>query len=482
MIFLGAVLLASCTLAQTWVRKSGYDGIAHGRHHPITFANETHGFLLTGGTWYDYETSTFLMYEEETDTWTDLTTDAAFPGVARSFAYGVALNEGNNPKAYLGLGINSGSGTYLTDWWEFDMQTHDWRRLAEFPGDGRRHPAMNPVDGMGEIHVGLGDGSGGNLKDVWCYNIANNQWTQMEDIPSIARHHPYYFGFGTQSYMGLGHSYEGIERDFFRYEHGAWHDEVHFASYDAEGTLVTTEARVAGTQFQMTVPDHGPIGLVLSGDGDDHSTMATGEFHVFYPGGQSKSGGGSYDRAQGYWRELPAHPGVSRWAPGGFVMRGTTRVYFTSGYDRYNQNLHNDLWMIDIASLLDPNWLAETAPPTTSTTTTTSTTSSTTTTTTTTTSPSTSEETSTAEPTYYAPDASLLDSMGKLLERGASAARFSKVGRRAGDILQDAKGKELHPRVNSAMRNIKRISKQQYTENKWNKLVTNYDAVRALGY
>jgi len=359
MIFLGAVL-ATCTLAQTWVQKTGYDGIADARHHPITFANETHGFLLTGGTWYDYETSTFLMYEEETDSWTDLTTDAAFPGVARSFAYGVALNEGNNPKAYLGLGINSGSGNYLTDWWEFDMQTHDWRRLAEFPGDGRRHPAMNPVDGMGEIHVGLGDGARGNLKDVWCYNIANNEWTQMADIPSIERHHPYYFGFGTQSYMGLGHSYDGIERDFFRYENGEWHAENDFASYDADGTLVTTEARVAGTQFQMTVPNHGPIGLVLSGDGDDHSTMATGEFHVFYPGGQSKAGEGSYDRAQGYWRELPAHPGVSRWAPGGFVMRGTTRVYFTSGYDRYNQNLHNDLWMIDIASLLDPDWLAAT--------------------------------------------------------------------------------------------------------------------------
>ena len=72
--------------------------------------------------------------------------------------------------------------------------------------------------------------------------------------------------------------------------------------------------------------------------------------------------------------------------------------------------------------------------------------------------------------------------MGKLLERDGSAARFPKVGRCAGAILQDAKAKGLHPKVDTAMQNIKRISKQQFTENRWNKMVSHYDAVRALGY
>ena len=72
--------------------------------------------------------------------------------------------------------------------------------------------------------------------------------------------------------------------------------------------------------------------------------------------------------------------------------------------------------------------------------------------------------------------------MGKLLDRGASVARFPKVGRRAGEILQNAKGHTLHPDVDSAIRNIKRISKQVYTDNRWNKMISNYEAVRHLGY
>merc|ERR1712232_1370944 len=51
------------------------------------------------------------------------------------------------------------------------------------------------------------------------------------------------------------------------------------------------------------------------------------------------------------WRQLPPHPGGSRWAPGSFVMRGTARAYFTSGYDRNTEVLHSDVWMIDLSPL-----------------------------------------------------------------------------------------------------------------------------------
>jgi hypothetical protein len=99
-------------------------------------------------------------------------------------------------------------------------------------------------------------------------------------------------------------------------------------------TVVTTEARVAGTQFTITMHNKS-LGFVLSGDGNDHRSMLTGEFHAFLP-------------AVGEWKELPAHPGQSRWAPGSFVLRGTTQVYFVGGYDRSIGILHNDMWKIDI--------------------------------------------------------------------------------------------------------------------------------------
>jgi len=86
------------------------------------------------------------------------------------------------------------------------------------------------------------------------------------------------------------------------------------------------------------------------------------------------------------------------------------------------------------------------------------------------------------ETTYDAPDERMMASMSRLLASGASEARFTKLGRRAGNILQQKKqGDVLHPDVKSAMQNIKRFSKQEYTENRWNKMENNYNKVEHHG-
>jgi len=356
--FVGLMALASgaaeTTTFLTWGPAAPFPG--EGRHHPIAFANETHGFLLTGSTASQPYTTDFYLYTEETDEWTDLSSSAAaFPGAPRSFGYGLVLNQAGSTKAYLGFGAGPDNVRW-NDFWEFDMASLTWTQLADFPGLGRRHPAMNAVysasnDGW-EIHVGLGDGVVGNLNDWWSYTISSNTWRQLTDFPGSTRHHPFYFGINGSSYAGLGHSDRSIERDWYRYEEsGEWVRELDFQSYNEEGVLVTTEARVAGTEFAIELPLigtsssdssmlSGSLGFVLSGDGDDHSTMEMGEFHVFYPG-----------QDLGYWRELPPHPGLSRWAPGSFVMRGSARVYFTGGFDRSTGILYNDLWRIDLSPL-----------------------------------------------------------------------------------------------------------------------------------
>jgi N-acetylneuraminic acid mutarotase len=342
-----------------WEPRSDFPG--GGRHHPITFANATHGFLLTGSTSGSPYMSDFWIYEAQSDTWTDLSnTSAAFPGAARSYGYGVSSTvDCTNTKAYLGFGLGW-SGSPLTDFWELDMTELTWTRLADFPGLGRRHPAMNwVVDGtmgVNEIHVGLGDGAGGNYKDWWSYDIPSNTWQQLPDIPGRPRHHPYYFALGGTSYAGLGHSAGLIERDWYRYDitSGTWVVEPEFTSVgwsvsssdssSLSSSLpgpVTTEARVAGTQFSVTgsCDSNKTYGFVLSGDGDDHSTISTGELHVF-------------DQDTGAWHPLPPHPGNSRWAPGSFVLQGTSKVYFTGGFDRKQQLLFADLWMIDLDPFL----------------------------------------------------------------------------------------------------------------------------------
>lgn len=357
-VFLGGDVSAS---QMSWASRAPVP--ASGRHHPITFANETHAFYLTGTTSQTMFTKDFYMYEEATSTWTDLTlSGSAFPGQARSFAYGVVLNQAMHPKAYLGFGV-APDGEHLVDFWEFDMTTHTWTRLADFIGPGRRHPAMVPVrrsSQQWEIHVGLGDGVTGNLNDWYSYDISTNVWIQMPDFPSSKRHHPFHFGIGNLSYAGLGHS-DGfdpyIERDWYHFDGTAWTREPDFESFDLSDDLVqkigpvSTEARVAGTEFSIELPLSdgddgnglsGAIGFVLSGDGDDHGAMDTGEFHAFYP---------AIDGGSSLWRSLPPHPGRSRWAPGSFVMRGSARAYFTSGYDRISQELYNDVWMIDLSPL-----------------------------------------------------------------------------------------------------------------------------------
>jgi len=291
--------------SMVWESRAEFPG--GGRHHPITFGNKTHAFVLSGSTMTRAYTSDFWMYEASSDTWKNLTgTPSDFPGSKRSYGYGVASLDCENPKAYLGFGAGEDSQR-LSDWWEFDMATHDWKQLADFPGEGRRHPAMNFVEATGEIHVGLGDGTFGNYKDYWSYNIARNQWNKLEDFPSTERHHPFYFSINSDSYVGLGHS-NGfspyIERDWYRYDalSKTWNQEGDFVSYSlVDSTPLTIEARVAGTQFSVAESCNSDrvLGFVLSGDGSNHGSMETGEFHVF-------------DSQKNMWNALPPHPGPSR--------------------------------------------------------------------------------------------------------------------------------------------------------------------------
>jgi hypothetical protein len=63
--------------------------------------------------------------------------------------------------AAIGFGQDA-SGKRLRDLWRLNMRTLEMRRLADLPGDGRRHPAMNFV--VSEEGAAAGDAGavGGN--------------------------------------------------------------------------------------------------------------------------------------------------------------------------------------------------------------------------------------------------------------------------------------------------------------------------------
>ena len=306
-ILLYLIIFPLFGFAQTWTQVSNF--ISDGRHHPITFGNDDYGFVISGSYLDDV-----YKYDQSNDTWIQLQ-DIPFTG--RGYSYGVTINN----KAYVGFGSTS-NGQYPTDWWEYDMDNDVWNQKSNFPGDGREHPAMVAVNN--KIYMGCGGNNNGNLRDWWEYDILTDVWTQKSDLISNERHHPFYFGIGNYAYVGFGHgSYPGpgsnpssssyIYNDFFRYDPSSdtWTQLANFPS----------EARVAGTQFS-----YNGKGYILSGDGDDHGPLSTGEFWEYNPLNDS-------------WNQLPSHPGGAIWAPGNFVIG--CDVYFLLGQN-WNSNFPTD--------------------------------------------------------------------------------------------------------------------------------------------
>ena len=295
------LLLPIFSYAQMWQTKASYPSTAEERNHPVTFALDGKGYVVTGNVPGFEATNDMLRYDPLLDAWETLDT---FLGGARGYAYGVE----HENKGYLGFGsvfsFITFEETFYNDLWRYDPDSAKWTELASCPCVGRDHPAMVQVGG--KIYVGLGGGEQGDLNDFWVYDIATDVWSALPtEWPSTRRHHPYYFGIDTAVYVGFGHQGSNIYNDFYKYDptDSTW---TRLEDFPDQG-------RVAGTQFS-----HNGKGYVLSGQGEDHGNMDKGEFW-------------EYDPALDEWTELEAHPGGSRWAPGSFVI--DDMLYFTAGRD-----------------------------------------------------------------------------------------------------------------------------------------------------
>jgi N-acetylneuraminic acid mutarotase len=300
--------------AQDWVQVTSLPNAFNETHHSFAFSFDDMGYLVAGNSDSGVRDD-FYQYNPVTDFWTELT---PFPGEARGFAIGDTWDG----KAYFGFG-NDGTSR-LNDLWVFDPANMSWTELASCPCAERTHPAM--IAHNGKVFVGLGGSSSGNMNDWWEYDIALNTWSQKDDLPSPPRHHPYQFGIGNYVYTGFGHG-NGIFDDWFRYDiaGGTW---TQVATLPAEG-------RVAGTQFS-----HDGLGYVLSGDGDNHGSMNTGEFWA-------------YDPVTDTWGELPPHPEGSRWAPASFIIDGEVYIINGTSFSEYV----TEIYKFDLNSVLSTHEL-----------------------------------------------------------------------------------------------------------------------------
>lgn len=307
--FLSAI--SSLVFAQSWTPRADLPD-SSGRHHPVTWGIDGYGYVSTGTDPFFEPTADFFRYDPLSDQWERL---PDFPGVARSFAIGAVYES----KGYLGFGASNSA--YLGDIWTYDPETGEWEELTTCPCEPRRHPSFLIIEDR--LFVGLGDGPTGNLKDWWEFDLNSRQWTQHPDIPGLPRHHPFQFIAGGKVFAGMGHGQGAIYNDWYQFDLNT-------------NTWITMnpfpgEARVAGTQF-----DHNGYGYVLSGDGSDHNYMDTGEFW-------------KYDPDTDTWQELPPHPGISRWAPGSFVIED--EVFFIGGQNRVDREIKFDMWAFPLEDM-----------------------------------------------------------------------------------------------------------------------------------
>ncbi|MFT6334397.1 MAG: N-acetylneuraminic acid mutarotase [Saprospiraceae bacterium] len=280
--------------------------------HSFAFAIDGTGYIVAG-TNASGASASFYSYDPDADEWTK---KEDFPGTARGFAIGEVWNG----KAYFGFGL--GGGVRQDDLWEYDPVTDAWTQLASCDCEPRIHPAMVALNG--EIYVGLGGTPNGNSNDWWVYNIDDNEWEERERFPAAPRHHPFQFTDGEYVYVGFGHGDDFISNQWYRYNtlDDTW----------IEVQTLPSEGRVAGTQMS-----YNGLGLILSGDGDNHSNMETGEFWLYEP-------------IPDEWTALPPHPGESRWAPASFILND--EMYLLNG--ERNGFYYTDNYKFDLSALNKP--------------------------------------------------------------------------------------------------------------------------------
>jgi len=126
-------------------------------------------------------TSQLLAFDLPTQAWTNAGT---FPGAKRSFYYGVHAAAGN--QAYFGLGyqeIDSGPGSELTEFWEFDGTTKTWIQRANYPGTPVGYGVAFAVGEYVLVGGGRNVANDAWVNDFYAYHRTNHNWTQVADYP-----------------------------------------------------------------------------------------------------------------------------------------------------------------------------------------------------------------------------------------------------------------------------------------------------------
>lgn len=195
-----------------------------GRFDGIGFAIGTKCYVGTG-TGYGTYLKDFWEYDITTRKWTP---KADFAGGLRRQAVSFVLNG----KAYVGFGTNTATFTSTQDFYEYDPGLDRWTRKASIPSYSTDDAVGFAVQGRGYIVTGSFS------QQVLEYNPQTDTWLTKRDFPGQARAQATGFVLGTKAYVGGGNS-GGTPylRDFWEYDQAAdkWTRKADLAADCVEG-------------------------------------------------------------------------------------------------------------------------------------------------------------------------------------------------------------------------------------------------------
>lgn len=197
--------------SEKWILKKtmNFNGYLYGA---VGFSIGRKGYIITGTIHSgDYSSSysysggcrEFWEYEIDYNNMTLLQDDDAFPGEARSYAFGFSIGS----KGYIGGGINL-SGKRLNDFWEYDPNaTPKWKKLEKpLPvGTGVCAVGFSTAD---KGYVGLGESDG-------FYQFEpSSGWSYHSNFGDGKRTSAVGFSIGEKLYVGLGK----LSNEFYEFD------------------------------------------------------------------------------------------------------------------------------------------------------------------------------------------------------------------------------------------------------------------------
>jgi len=132
-----------------------------------------------------------------------------FPGQTANISFRIEKN------GYLGL-LSTSPAVLSTELWQFNLQTESWKPVAEFPNRVFSQIVFS-MNGKGYVLGGADE----ELKPhpgFWEYDPETDEWTRLADFGRGDGNADIGFAIEGSAYAGLGVSFDGVERqEFWKY-------------------------------------------------------------------------------------------------------------------------------------------------------------------------------------------------------------------------------------------------------------------------